>query len=72
MRTRRILLICGLTMLMLLAAMPAAEARYCADAFTRCQTSCNQTFGGGIVGSVLTAGCSEGCAIGYIWCASGT
>jgi len=72
MKARRILLVCALTALMLLAALPAAEARYCADAYARCQASCNQTFGGGFLGSVLSAGCAEGCTIGYIWCASGT
>ena len=72
MKARRILLVCALTLLMVLSALPSAEARYCADAYARCQTSCNQTFGGGFLGSIMAAGCGEGCAIGYIYCASGT
>jgi len=71
MRARRILLICALTALMLLSALPAAEARLCADAYSRCQGSCNQAFGGGFLGSFMAAGCTDGCAIGYVWCAAG-
>jgi len=70
MKARSVLLVCALTLLMLCAALPTAEAQYCADAYSRCRVSCNQAFGGGFLGSVMVAGCTDGCTIGYIWCAS--
>jgi len=72
MKARRVLLVCALTFMMLLASMPVAEAqRACADALSRCQVSCNQTFGSSFLGSIMAAGCTDGCVIGYVWCASG-
>jgi hypothetical protein len=61
-----------LVLLLLLAALPPAEAqRACAEAMTRCSASCNQQFGGSwFFGSFMTAGCVEGCTIGYLWCAA--
>jgi hypothetical protein len=61
-----------LVALLLLAALPAAQARrLCAEALTRCSTACNQQFGGSwFFGSFMTQGCVEGCTIGYLWCAS--
>jgi hypothetical protein len=61
-----------LVVLLLLAALPAAEAqRPCAEALSRCAGACNQKFGSSwFFGSFMTQGCVEGCAIGYVWCAS--
>ncbi len=72
MNVKRLLLSVALVALLLLAALPAAEAqRACADALTRCASGCNQRFGdGGFFGSIMTAGCVEGCSIGYVWCAA--
>lgn len=54
-----------------LAALPTAEAqRPCAEALARCSGACYQQFGGGFFGSIMTAGCVEGCNIGYLWCAA--
>ena len=69
---KRVLCSALLAALLLLAALPAAQAqRLCAEALTRCSTACNQQFGGSwFFGSFMTQGCVEGCAIGYVWCAS--
>jgi hypothetical protein len=71
MTVKRVFLSVMLLALLLLAALPAAEAqRPCADALTRCSGACGQRFGGWLFGSVMVAGCTEGCNIGYVWCAS--
>jgi hypothetical protein len=69
---KRAILSVMLIALLLLAALPAAEAqRPCADALTRCAAGCNQRFGdGGFFGSLMVAGCTDGCNIGYLWCAA--
>lgn len=72
MTMKRVFLSVLLVALLLLSALPTAEAqRPCAEALTRCSGSCNQMFGGSwFFGSVMTQGCVEGCTIGYLWCAS--
>jgi hypothetical protein len=71
MKWQRVFLSVLLVALLLLAALPAAEAqRACADALTRCSSDCNQRFGGGLFGSFMGAGCTGGCNIGYFWCSS--
>jgi hypothetical protein len=68
---RRLVVSCVLAALMLLAAVPAANAqRYCADAYSRCAEACRQQFGGGFLAGIMYPGCVEGCYIGYVWCAS--
>ena len=71
MKWQRVFLSVLLVALLLLAALPAAEAqRACADALTRCSGACDQRFGGGLFGSFMGAGCTGGCNIGYFWCSS--
>jgi hypothetical protein len=71
MTVKRAFLSVLLVALLLLAALPAAEAqRPCAEALTRCSGACSQQFGGSWFGSFMTQGCVEGCTIGYLWCAS--
>lgn len=72
MTAKRLAIPVVLVLLLLLAAMPAAEAqRACADALSRCSSGCGDRFGGSwILGSALVAGCVEGCNIGYLWCAA--
>ena len=71
MHVKRQLAALVLIALLMLAALPAAEAqRPCAEALTRCSAACNQQFGGGFFGAIMTGGCVEGCNIGYLWCAA--
>lgn len=72
MTVKRAFLSVLLLALLLLGALPAAEAqRPCAEAMTRCSGACNQRFGDSwLFGSFMTAGCVEGCTIGYLWCAT--
>jgi hypothetical protein len=71
MRVKRQILAVVLIAILMLAALPSAEAqRPCAEALSRCSTACVQQFSGGFFGSVMTSGCVEGCHIGYLWCAA--
>jgi hypothetical protein len=72
MTVKRAFLSAMLVAILLLTALPVAEAqRPCAEALARCTAACNQRFGSTwLVGSIMVAGCNEGCSMGYFWCAT--